>query len=107
MYVYLQGTSMASPHAVGVAALIISAFGSGSGADFGLDPATVEQILRDTATDTPCDFAGPANPFVYPDLVGVDPNVPFEAFCVGDADFNGFYGDGIVECARRGDVVTS
>ena len=97
VYVYLQGTSMASPHAVGVAALIISAFGSGSGADFGLDPATVEQILRDTATDTPCDFAGPANPFVYPDLVGVGPPPPFEAFCVGDADFNGFYGDGIVD----------
>jgi subtilisin family serine protease len=96
VYVYLQGTSMASPHVTGVAALIVSAHGSGSGAGFGLDPATVEQILRDTATDTPCDFAGPANPFVYPDLIGADPNVPFEAFCEGDADFNGFYGDGIV-----------
>lgn len=39
----------------------------------------------------------PANPFVYPDLVGVGPPPPFEAFCVGDADFNGFYGDGIVD----------
>jgi lantibiotic leader peptide-processing serine protease len=91
--VYLQGTSMAAPHATGVAALIISQFGSGSGAAYGLAPATVEQILRDTATDTPC----PAqNPFVYPDLVGADPNVPFEALCEGTADFNGFYGDGIV-----------
>jgi len=34
VYVYLQGTSMASPHAVGVAALIISAEGSGTGAGF-------------------------------------------------------------------------
>jgi subtilisin family serine protease len=94
VYVYLQGTSMAAPHATGVAALIISQFGSGSGASFGLAPATVEQVLRDTATDTPC----PAeNPFVYPDLIGADPNVPFEAFCEGDADFNGFYGDGIVD----------
>ena len=24
-------------------------------------------------------------------------NVPFEALCEGDADFNGFYGDGIVD----------
>jgi subtilisin family serine protease len=94
VYVFLQGTSMAAPHATGVAALIISQFGSGSGASFGLAPATVEQILRDTATDTPC----PAeNPFVYPDLIGADPNVPFEAFCEGDADFNGFYGDGIID----------
>ena len=58
VYVYLQGTSMASPHVAGVAALIVSAHGSGSGAAFGLDPTTVEQILRDTATDTTCDFAG-------------------------------------------------
>jgi subtilisin family serine protease len=94
VYVYLQGTSMASPHAAGVSALIVSQFGTGAGAGFGMSPATVEQRLRDTATDTPC----PAqNPFVYPDLVGADPNVPFEAFCEGDADFNGFYGDGIVD----------
>ena len=38
MYVYLQGTSMASPHVTGVAALIVSQFGSGSGAGFGLAP---------------------------------------------------------------------
>jgi subtilisin family serine protease len=94
VYVYLQGTSMASPHAAGVAALIVSQYGSGTGAAFGLDPMSVEQILRDTATDTACPEQ---NPFVYPDLVDADPNVPFEAFCEGDADFNGFYGDGIVD----------
>lgn len=97
VYAYLQGTSMASPHAVGVAALIISARGSGSGSSFGLAPSKVEKLLRKTATDTPCDFAGPANPFVYPDLVGADPNVPFEAFCEGKDKLNGFYGDGIVD----------
>ena len=96
VYAYLQGTSMASPHAVGVAALIIGANGKGSGAGFGMRPKKVEKLLRKTATDTPCDFAGPASPFVYPDLVGADPNVPFEAFCEGTKKLNGFYGDGIV-----------
>ena len=80
---------------------------SGSGAGFGLDPATVEQILRDSATNADDFFAEtgrdwrvfcpvPPTLFVYAGLTGVDPNVPFEALCEGDADFNGFYGDGVV-----------
>jgi subtilisin family serine protease len=95
VYVYLQGTSMASPHVTGVAALIVSEFGSGGGRGFGLPPATVEQILRNTATDHACPTVNSAE--LYPDLVGADPNVPFEdQMCVGDADFNSWYGDGIV-----------
>ena len=93
VYVYLQGTSMASPHATGVAALIVSEFGSGAGASFGMSPAAVESRLRSTATNHACPKP---RLFVYPDLRGADPNVPFEAFCAGTADFNGFYGDGIV-----------
>jgi subtilisin family serine protease len=95
VYVYLQGTSMASPHVTGVAALIVSQFGSGSGPGFGLSPATVEAILRDTATDHACPTVSSAE--LYPDLVGADPNVPFEdQECVGTAAFNSWYGDGIV-----------
>ena len=95
VYAYLQGTSMASPHVTGVAALIVSEFGSGSGAGFGLSPATVESILRDTATDHECPSVSSAE--LYPDLVGADPNVPFEdQVCEGNADFNSWYGDGIV-----------
>jgi subtilisin family serine protease len=108
VYVYLQGTSMAGPHVAGVAALIVSVFGSGTGAGFGLDPATVEQILRESATDADDFFAAtgrdwrvfcplPPTKFIYPDLVGADMNVPFEALCEGDADFNGFYGDGVID----------
>jgi subtilisin family serine protease len=108
VYAYLQGTSMASPHAVGVAALIISAEGAGSGAGFGMSPAKVERRLRKTATDADVFFSAmgkdwrdfcpePPTLFVYPDLVGADPNVPFDALCEGTAKFNGFYGDGVVD----------
>ena len=109
VYAYLQGTSMASPHAVGVAALIISAEGSGSGAGFGMSPAKVQKRLVKTATDADDFFAAmgedwrdfcPAPPslFVYSnDPALVDPNVPFDVLCEGNADVNGFYGEGVVD----------
>ncbi len=88
-YQYLQGTSMASPHAAGVAALVVSAHGKVKGRKgFTLAPDRTAKILMGTAKDTAC----PAeNPFPYP-LLPADYTAP----CVGDADFNGFYGDGIV-----------
>jgi hypothetical protein len=90
LYQWLQGTSMAAPHAVGVAAIIVAQNGKRDAAHGGvtLDPDQVERILRKTATDTPC----PAQePFVYPDAPGM-----FDATCEGTPAFNGFYGDGIV-----------
>jgi lantibiotic leader peptide-processing serine protease len=108
VYVYLQGTSMASPHAVGVAALIISAIGSGTGADFGADPDAVEAALRATATNADDFFTAmgkdwrdfcPAPPtlFHYDDPTLPDDPPAWDALCEGDADLNGFYGDGVVD----------
>jgi subtilisin family serine protease len=51
-YLCIQGTSMASPHAAGVAALIASQFGYlGSDGDWKIEPTKIESILQATAVD--------------------------------------------------------
>jgi len=90
-YQWLQGTSMASPHAAGVAALVVAAHGSGATvADFGLPADQTRSILMSTATDHACPPGGVQS------YVREGRSEEFTATCVGDADFNGFYGDGIV-----------
>lgn len=89
VYVYLQGTSMAAPHATGVAALIVSALGDSTDQGMTMAPDEVMARLEATATAIPC----PAqNPFDYPDLPD-----EYAATCEGDATFNGFYGAGVVD----------
>jgi subtilisin family serine protease len=91
-YQYLQGTSMASPHATGVAALIVSTHGKRDPAHGGLtmSPGAVERVLTRTARQTPC----PSPPVVtYPDRA---PDLTYTATCEGTLARNGFYGRGVV-----------
>ncbi|HUR73298.1 MAG TPA: S8 family serine peptidase [Sporichthya sp.] len=83
-YQYLQGTSMAAPHATGVVALIISAYGHGAGAAFGLAPAKVRAVLEGTARGMPC-----PDPFAA--------YAAYQAACAGGPSFNTFYGHGSVD----------
>jgi subtilisin family serine protease len=77
MWVYQQGTSMASPHAAGVAALIMSAHED-------ISRGAVGAFLAKTATGQPC----PPNPY--------EPVAGFAAICRGGPAHNGFYGHGLV-----------
>jgi lantibiotic leader peptide-processing serine protease len=92
-YQYLQGTSMASPHAVGVAALVVASLGHRDRAHGGLtlSPDVVERVLKRTAQNHAC-----PNPPVltYPDP---DLTPDYTAICEGTTDRNGFYGEGIVD----------
>ncbi|MFC7612943.1 S8 family serine peptidase [Actinokineospora soli] len=53
-YQYLQGTSMAAPHASGVAALIVSEFGEHRPGEVRMDPAAVRRVLETTAAPLAC-----------------------------------------------------
>ena len=94
-YQYAQGTSMASPHAAGVAALIVSVHGDvGDGArSWTLDPATTEQILRDTAVPHACPQP---RLYRYRNVVGDGSVERYSAYCAGPVTENSFYGHGIV-----------
>jgi subtilisin family serine protease len=89
-YTYLQGTSMASPHVTGVAALVIDAR-SHSTRHASLHPDKVRSVLLRTATDHACPAAGFED---YSDE-GRDP-AAYNAACVGSAANNSLWGEGIV-----------
>ena len=80
---YMQGTSMASPHAAGVAALALSAHPN-------LQPAALAAFLERTADPLPCPEG------VYNPRPGLD---QYLAECSG-GNRNGFYGAGEVNAAN-------
>jgi subtilisin family serine protease len=90
-YQYAQGTSMASPHAVGVAALAVAANGKKDRRNGGLtaSPDTIEKVLKRSARDHACPEP---RAYDYPDL-----GPEYTAVCEGSRQFNGFYGHGIVD----------
>jgi subtilisin family serine protease len=79
-YCYQQGTSMASPHAAGVAALIMST-------DV-ISPGSVAAKLQNTADKIAC----PPDLSIYAFFPAVDNGAP--QVCQGDLDYNSFNGHG-------------
>ncbi|HEY8753942.1 MAG TPA: S8 family serine peptidase [Arthrobacter sp.] len=85
-YCYLQGTSMASPHVAGVAALVAS-----SGVS---NPGAVAARITGTADATPC----PADMSFYALFLSVSNGAP--QVCSGGAGYNNFSGHGQVNALR-------
>ncbi|MEU3844500.1 S8 family serine peptidase [Streptomyces sp. NPDC028635] len=82
-YGFLQGTSMASPHVAGVAALLKSAHPHAT-------PAQLQALLKAQADNPGC----PAGPY------DGDGDGVVDATCVGGKRVNGFYGFGVVDALR-------
>ncbi len=98
-YQYIQGTSMASPHAAGVAALIVGEYGFRDWLHGGktLPPALVEFILKNTATKTACPV--PAA-YTYTRILPSGAVRTATHTCEGTKNNNGFYGAGIINATK-------
>jgi subtilisin family serine protease len=84
-YAYAQGTSMATPHVTGVAALIESLYGP-------LSPGRVAAMLKQTADPIACpDAATLALYAPFPQFSNGEPQV-----CQGGTGYNSWYGHGQV-----------
>ena len=100
-YQWIQGTSMASPHAVGVVALIVSQYGNRRGGGISLHPLFAQAYLEASATDTACMSNQPDGTFSY---AHVNRPPEWTSFCEGTPVFNGWYGHGIVDALNAVEI---
>jgi hypothetical protein len=101
LWCYQQGTSMASPHATGVAALIISRYGNLNTPQNGkMRPEQVAQFLEQTADPQPCPSGFPVGfgGAVYQSFTSVSNGAP--QTCQGNTGYNSWYGHGQINALR-------